>query len=92
MMSNISDHITVHHKNVIIEKIETEKKYGKFEVPNAVIDDRYLRGVVLACADGLLVKVGDIVRYDTSAGRATSINSVEYLVLQEGDIAFTEND
>jgi co-chaperonin GroES (HSP10) len=78
---------------VIVDKIkEAPKKIGGIEMTEQQDKDvRYLKGKVISFGDQILMlKEGDIVRYDKHAGHGIEFEDTLYYVIKLSDIVIIE--
>lgn len=81
---------------IIIKQDEADTKIGNFEIADtARVKPR--QGTVVAIGPGaistqtgeripMMCKIGDVVQYAEYTGQPIEIDSVEYVVLKEGDL------
>lgn len=76
---------------VIVETIQEDTEIGEFVVSDYLNDSRYIKGKILSAHTDLLVKDGEIIKYDKRAADSILIEDNTYHVIQQQDIIYIYN-
>ena len=77
---------------IIVEPIIEDSKIGKFTTTDLVGDFRFVKGRIFHAHPDMLVKAGEVIKYDKRAGDDILVDDVLYKVITQRDVMYVVNE